>query len=460
MELTLDLHAKQIHAFDLLTRDAAVKEVLFGGAKNGGKSYLGVSWIFGSALLYPGTRWFIARKELNDLRKHTTPTIQEWFKNQGLNADKYARFNGQDNYYKLANGSLVFLIDCRHMPADEMYERFGSLQFTGGWIEEGGEIPFAAYENLKLSIGRWLNDQFGLRFKLLITCNPKKNWMYTDFYKPAKEGKLEKSKAFIQALVTDNTFRQSGSVEVLDGIKDKITKQRLRFGEWEYVNDPSCLMEYDNIISIFTNNHVAATGKMYMSVDVAREGSDKTKIRVWNGLRVIHVASYEKQRTNVTAECVKALAIKFNVPLNNIVIDEDGIGGGVVDQFPQYTVKGFKANNSPVNPKKGESFGSLKDQCAWKLAELVNANRIYEPQTDTQQQESLITDLEQIKDKDIENDKKREIISKKDVKKAIGRSPDDGDTYIMRMLFELTLPGVAPIKRTGTVTNGRTIHNM
>src|SRR5690606_24386122 len=124
-----------------------------------------------------------------------------------------------------------------YKPSDPMYERFGSMQFTGGWIEEGGEIDFAAYENIRLSIGRWMNDHYNIPPKLLITCNPKKNWMYVDFYKPWSEGKLPKNKRFIQALVTDNTFRQKNAVDILDKIKDKITKQRLRFGQWEYVKD-------------------------------------------------------------------------------------------------------------------------------------------------------------------------------------------------------------------------------
>jgi phage terminase large subunit len=460
MELELTLHPKQLLAFEALTQCDEVEDVLYGGAKNGGKSYLGVSWTFGSALLYPDTRWFIARKELNDLRKHTTPTIHEWFKNEGLDINVYAKFNGQDNVYTLHNGSKVFLIDCKYIPSDPMFERFGSMQFTGGWIEEGGEVDFAAYENLKLSLGRWNNDKYKLKPKLLITCNPKKNWMYTDFYKPHKENKLEKCKVFVQALVTDNTFRSSTAVQMLDRIKDKITKQRLRFGEWEYINDPSCLMDYDSIISIFTNNHVPA-GRMYMSVDVAREGSDKTKIRVWSGLQVVYREELSKARTDVTGARVKALALKYQVPLTNIVIDEDGIGGGVVDQFPKFTVKGFKANSSPINMQPGEAFGNLKDQCAWKLAELVNANKIWERESDPAKQETLITDLEQIKDADIENDKKRQILSKQDVKKAIGRSPDDGDTYIMRMIFELKSKGVAPLGNTKVVSaNGRTNNNL
>jgi phage terminase large subunit len=453
------LHEKQELAFWALTQDDDVREVLFGGAKNGGKSYLGVAWIFGSAVTYTDTRWFIARKELNDLRKHTTPTIMEWFKNTGLNFDTYCTFNGQDNFYTLYNGSKVFLIDCKHIPSDDMYERFGSLQFTGGWIEEGGEIPVAAYENLKLSIGRWNNDAHNLQFKLLITCNPKKNWMYTEFYLPAKKKVLPKEKVFIQALVTDNAFRQSGSIEVLDQIKDKITKARLRFGDWEYVNDPSCLMDYDSIISIFTNTHVQPVGNKYITVDVARFGNDATTIRAWHGLRVIEKVKLLKASTKTTADKIKLLQVKHQVAPSNTIIDEDGIGGGVVDQCPGS--KGFLAQSAPINPKPGESYKNLKSQCAYKLAEIVNGKGIYEEESDPTEQELLIGDLEQIKEADVDSDGKRSIVSKDEIKKLIGRSPDDGDNLLMRMYFELKATGPSFVSGLSQKpSNGRTINSM
>ena len=52
--------------------DKETEEILYGGAKGGGKSYLGASVIFGDALIYPETHYFIARKELNDLRKRNS----------------------------------------------------------------------------------------------------------------------------------------------------------------------------------------------------------------------------------------------------------------------------------------------------------------------------------------------------------------------------------------------------
>lgn len=430
----ITLHARQGEAWINLTQSKEVKEVLFGGAKNGGKSFLGAAWICSSALMYPNTFYFIARKELHQIKSFTIPTIMEWFQKSGLSMSSYSSYNGNSNHFHFTNGSRIYLIACTYLPSDPMYERFGSMQFTQGWIEEGGEIPDAAYENLKLSIGRWNNDKYNLPYKLLTTCNPKKNWMYREFYRPHRDGVLPKDKAFIKSLVTDNDFRQSGSVEVLDGIKDQKTRARLRFGEWEYVDDPSGLMDFDSIDAITSNIHVKAEGKKYMVADIARYGTDKTVIRIWHGLKVIHKEHHKKQSTKYTADRIRSLSEQFGVPLQNTIIDEDGIGGGVLDQLQG--AKGFMANSSPINQKQNESYENLKSQCAYKLAELVNSNQIYEEIAGDERQ-MLIEELQQIKEKDMEKEGKRGIQSKDKAKQMLGRSPDDADTYIMRMYFEV-----------------------
>ena len=446
------LHERQGEAWVNLTQRDEIKEVLFGGAKNGGKSYLGASWVFSSALMYPGTFYFIARKELHQLKSFTIPTIAEWFSKIGIPMTSVLEYNANSNHFNFHNGSRVYLIPCTALPSDPLYERFGSMQFTQGWIEEGGEIPEAAYENLKLSIGRWQNDKYGLPFKLLITCNPKKNWMYRDFYQPAKAGTLSSDKAFVRSLVTDNTFRQSGSLEVLDSIKDLTMRARLRFGEWEYEDDPSGLMTFEAINAIPANVHVRADGKKYISADIARFGTDKSVVRVWHGLRVIHREAHQGKSTKEMADRIRFLCESYGVSLANTIIDEDGIGGGVVDQLPG--AKGFIANSSPVNLRQGESYDSLKSQCAYRLAELVNDHLIFEDIRGEDRQR-LVEELQQIKEKDMGKEGKRGIISKDKIKQMLGRSPDDADTYIMRMYFEVKPSVIARMIQPASATSAR-----
>lgn len=435
MNQEITLTDKQLKAFRALTVDPSVREVLFGGAKNGGKSFLGVSWIFPSAIMYPGTTYFIARKELGDLMKYTVPSVYEFFEKNGMKAADHCVLNQQNSTFRFHNGSTVFLLACKYLPSDPLYERFGSMQITQGWIEEGGEIHVSAYENLKLSLGRWKNDEYKIPAKLLITCNPKKNWMYQEFYKPWKEGTLHKSKTFIQSLVTDNHFRQSGSLDVLDSIKDPVAKARLRYGEWEYVDDPAELISHDAAINIFTNEHVRdEKAKKYITADIARFGADSTIIRVWRGWEVILRVQMNGARVTEVASKIRELATAHAIPMSQTIVDEDGVGGGVADIL---RCKGFVANATPFKQPNNHNYDSVKSQCGYYLADKVNINAVFEPVKDEALRDKIVEELGQLKMKSVDSDGKKGLMPKDKVKAMLGRSPDDLDTYIMRAWFEV-----------------------
>src|SRR5699024_7324295 len=105
--------------------------------------------------------------------------------------------------------------------------------------------------------------------------------------------------------------------------------------------------------------------------------------------------------------------------------------GGVKDIL---NCKGFVNNSRAEN---GENFGNLKSQCYWKLAEIVNNNKMYVDCLEPSIQEMITEELEQVKGKEILTDNKQKVISKDKVKELIGRSPDYSDMLMMRMYFEL-----------------------
>jgi hypothetical protein len=333
------------------------------------------------------------------------------------------------------NGSEIALLNLKYIPSDQLYERFGSTEYTGGLIEEAGQVHFNAFDTLKSRVGRHLNDQYNIPKKLLVTCNPKKNWLYHTYYKPWKDGSLEDGYAFIQSLAIENEKIDSGYVAGLDDIKYQILKKRLKYGEWEYEDDPLSLCEYDNILDIFTNNFVPPGPRKYITADIARFGADKTIIRVWDGLRVVERVERSGLKITESSELIRKLANKYHVPMQQVIVDEDGIGGGVVDIL---SCKGFVANSKPLG---GKNFDMLKSQCGYRLAELINGNQIYEHIEDTKARESLIEELSQLKRKEETSDKKQAIMSKDAIKDLLGRSPDDLDTYIMRAYFEVQKVG-------------------
>jgi phage terminase large subunit len=412
--------------------DNTTDEIIYGGSKGSGKSYLGCSLIFGDALMYPGTHYFIAREALNDLRKYTIPSIHEVFQHWGLNSNYYT-YNGQDNVFNLHNGSKVFLLEAKYYPSDPLFERFGSMQMTRGWIEEAGQVCEDAKNNLSASIGRWKNDEYTLRGKLLLTCNPAKNFLYKD-YKEHRDGILPPWKKFIQALPSDNKMISKGYLEHLERTLSPNQKQRLLHGNWEYDDDPAALCEYEKIVDLFTNDFNELEGKKYITCDVARFGSDKIRIGLWNGFKV-KVFSFEKQSIVESYQCVDRLRKEYSVPLHNVLADEDGVGGGLVDMLK---CKGFINNSKAL---KGENYTNLQAQCAFKMAERINRNGIFIDIQEGSEQQLIIEELEQLKQKDVDADGKKGIVSKDVVKSIIGRSPDYRDMLLMREWFELTSTG-------------------
>ena len=187
MEITLTPTPKQHLAYEALKEDES-RFVVFGGGAGGGKSWLACEWLMTNCVAYPNTRWFIARNELTRLMASTYVTFTKVCQYHDV---KNWSLNGAYHYIEFKNGSRIDLIDVRKNPSDPFFERYGSTEYTGGVLEEAGEIDFLAFDVLKSRVGRHMNKEYGIKPKILITCNPKKNWLYQYVYKPSVDGTLE-----------------------------------------------------------------------------------------------------------------------------------------------------------------------------------------------------------------------------------------------------------------------------
>lgn len=448
-EITIRPTAKQHEAYEALkTKD----RVFLGGGAGGGKSWLICESRLINAIRFPGYKSFIGREELKRLMQSTYIT---WTKvcNYHQIPQTYWKLNGQYNYIELNNGSRIDLLDLKFLPSDPLYERLGSLEYTDGAIEEAGEVYFLAYDVLQSRIGRHLNKEYNINPTLLCTGNPKKNWTYKEFYKPWKNKTLPGNYAFIQSLYQDNPHTATEYGHQLSQIKDKATKERLMYGNWEYEDDPTALIEYDAIIDLFTNT-IEKSEAVFATVDVARYGQDKTIVMIWKGFEVVEIIVWEKQGLDITAEKLRDILRKRQIPYSCVVIDEVGVGGGVVDILRG--TKGFIANSSPIenvtvsrniNPKsiadeergvrKWENYRSLKDQCAYMLSDMINDRKIAIKCEDKKIEEMIIEELEQIKRHKADEDSKLMIRPKDEVKELIGRSPDLSDCLLMRIYLVL-----------------------
>lgn len=417
-----------------------ITELIYGGAAGGGKSALGCLRLIEQCQKYPQSRWLMGRSKLKTLKETTLNTFFELA--SMLNISKQYEYKEQAGVINFFNGSQIILKDLFLYPSDPEFDSLGSLEITGGFIDEVSQITYKAWQIVKSRI-RYKLKQYDLSPKLLGTCNPSKGWTYKEFYKPEREGTLSDGRAFIQALPTDNPHLPSSYLQSLLSL-DEISRQRLYYGNWEYDDDPAALINYDSIVDCFTNTHIPK-GRRFITADIARLGKDKTVIMVWEGFRMIKYVSIAKNRTDDVVEAIRLLQKDYAVQNSATVCDEDGVGGGVVDYLG---CKGFVNNSRPL-PEKGEvrNYQNLRSQCYFKLADAINKNLIYLQINDGTIKDYVAEELEQIKQKDIDKDGKLSIIPKDQIKQNIGRSPDYADCLMMRMYFEVN-ETYKPIIRT------------
>jgi len=403
------------------------------------KSFLMSLWLMKNSIRYPGTRWLLGRAHLKSLKESTLLTLLDVMKVSGLKADKHFHYNSIEGRIKFYNESEIFLKDLFLYPSDPQFDSLGSTEFTGAGIDECAEVTEMA-KNIVMSRLRYKLDDYGLIPKLLMCSNPAKNFTYAQFYRAQKEGTIESYRVFVPALVTDNPFISPHYIENLHKL-DGSSKERLLFGNWEYDDDPSKLYEYEDILDMFTRPYTP-TGDLWLINDIARFGNDKTVLTLWDGLYVIKMWSFSKKSTEFTARFIESIEKAYPLRRSHIIIDEDGIGGGVVDQLPGCV--GFVNNSTPIKPRVNDpnkitfNYTNLKSQCHFTLAQYVKRGLIgVYPGIPVEYKNSLIQEMEQIKRKDPDKDNKLAVVGKEAIKEHLGRSPDYSDTFMMRMKPEL-----------------------
>ena len=440
----LDLTAKQISALESL-RDNVIDELLFGGAAYGGKSWLGCEWLLWNCLSYPGTRWFVGRHHLKQIRASTMVTFRKVCKKHNIPWDWW-KYNEQEVYVRFANGSEIVGIEMMHKPGDPEFDGFGSTEFSGGWVEEGGGIAAKAYEIAGTRIGRHRNDEYGIRGKLLITGNPSRNWMYQKFFKPWSQGILNKLKRFIQSLADDNTKGDKGYIERLDGLVGQ-ARQRLRLGNWEFEDDPNQLIESTAISDIFENIQVQRdANRKCIVADIAMHGSDIYRAAYFEGDVMVEHISMAKSGGKEVLDKIQDMRIRWGVRGSQVIYDSDGVGAFLGGNGGFITgAIAFHANSAPIktDKDKGRIFAHLKDQCGFLLADDINEGKVYaKAVTDAEDQEMLSEELAAIKKWDNGDGPMRLVPktgtgTKQGVKDLIGRSPDFSDLLLMKKAFDL-----------------------
>jgi len=219
----------------------------------------------------------------------------------------------------------------------------------------------------------------------------------------------------------------------------------------EYVDNAGALFKYDALVDVFTNT-INKSNKKYLIVDIADDGSDKTKFSFWEGLEEYRRESFTRLNTESIIDKIREYAADQRIPFSNIAVDAIGVGAGVASSSMLDGIIGYKSSYSAIKtdqnivrlPNMGylpnaealtSDYRNLRSQCVFTLADLVNNHKIAS-RVQAQDKEAIIEELSNYQDVS-KGDGKRQASAKEDVKNAIGHSPDDSDTWIMRMYFQV-----------------------
>lgn len=269
----------------------------------------------------------------------------------------------------------------------------------------------------------------GGEVKLIGNFTKEGNWVM----KLAEKAKTDPKYAFYKITAYDAVEAGILTAEAVAEAKASLTDAEFKRDYLaEGSDDDSQLISEESLSKIFTNE--IKGGVKYLTIDVARLGKDSTVAFVWDDLKIIDGLVIAKGNLVDQSKQLKGLIIKYNINLSNCIADENGVGGGLIDIM---RIQGFINNATPIKVDGSQqNFASLKDQCLYKLTEMINSNLIGATVPE-EIRSLLIEELREIKlPKELDTQRIR-FISKDAIKKNIGRSPDYSDAVMMRMKFLL-----------------------
>ena len=163
--------------------------------------------------------------------------------------------------------------------------------------------------------------------------------------------------------------------------------------------------------------------------DVARFGDDFTAIHVRRGPVSLHHESANGWSTSETAGRLKALAREWGHSAGQeprsvqVKIDDDGVGGGVVDQADGYSFVGLSAADTAIEP---EGYPNRRSELWFSVSDRADAGSLslaaLAPDTRRELRRQALTPTWTI-----DSQGRRVVERKDDTKKRIKRSPDDMD---------------------------------
>jgi hypothetical protein len=450
-----ELSAKQISFLS-----ASDDEILFGGSAGGGKTYsliikaLGLNNV---GITHPEYRALIIRKSYEDL-----DTILKYQKRiyEGTSSPPPA-WKEQAKEWVWPNGATVSM---GYLASKGDLERYigNGYDFIG--VEEVCDtIP--SLEWWQLLASRCRSDIPDLVPMICGTTNPKGKgfaWVQAH-WSVAPEGKSthqkirtdaielggvaipaqSKTRRYIQSLVTDNTlWSDSQKQAYIAGLQLMSEQDRnaLLYGRWDYAAADDLLIAPALVAAaakIELTRQRKTTGRRIIGIDPAHQGKDSTAIIHRKLDTLYRLERYNKLDTMQLVAKIRTLYLECETedgqaPVINI---DYAMGVGAGDRLMEL---GIRCNviNFASKPYDPEKYINKRAEMYGELARAMQSATEYRLPPDA----ALIQQLSAVMI-DRDSSGRLKIAPKADIKKAVGRSPDEADAAALTYAVHLSIAG-------------------
>jgi hypothetical protein len=290
--------------------------------------------------------------------------------------------------------------------------------------------------------------------KVLLTANPANCWLKSEFVdKPRDKG----SWRFLRALPTDNPYLPTGYVENLKaayGHRPELLNAYLH-GSWDMIEGANVIIRQawlDRARSLVTQSSII---RHVLACDPARYGDDETVMYYFRNDRIDEELIYGQRSTDVTVNELGRLAHEKAIDGQEptIVIDEDGIGGPILDRLAALgkTVIGIQGAAKAAEP---ERYDNKRAEIWWTVGQRYARQEICEgsvkpggPVHHDAELDRQLTTVEYIWRRG-----RIAVEPKDEVKKRLNRSPDRAEAKLYGLW---ALDRVQPVMHTEPMESWR-----
>lgn len=398
--------------------------LVFAGSINSGKSVSQIGALILLSKMYPGSRWFVVRKDLPTLKLTSIPTFLKIVPKSFIDT-----WNKSESVCTFTNGSSIKFM-AESVKEDPELNRFKGLEPSGFVLEQIEELSEELFTVCKSRLGRWKINPMPPSI-IMMNCNPNSYWPKAMFYDAWKADTLKAPYYFQPADVFRNPHLTEEERAHYNELPDEF-KRKFINNEWEGINAIHQLVEWEyleqakNLVSSPENAPLTA----YMGVDVGRFGPDPSvwTIIINNNIKRI----YTKAHTDLVEvqELTKKYMLEYNIPAEHVAIDSVGIGSGVVDNLRASGRNVIAFSGGETAESKRAIFEFFKFKNHRSLAGWIAREEIRQGRIGGLTKNKLQADISNIWYY-IKGDKEIYIESKDDFRARTKRSSDHWDSFYM-----------------------------